>query len=199
VGPHTISVPRFQPADSVNFKPKHYVDENELLKIVAILRLAVPYTGMIISTRERAEIREKAFITGISQTSAASRTAPGGYGKGHNLEQFHTADHRSVSEFISALLEKEMMPSFCTACYRIGRTGEKFMDLAKPGDIQNFCRPNAILTFKEYLLDYADKKQKVLGEKIIQKYLKLIPDQKIRKETQKRLEKITKGKRDFYF
>ena len=199
VGPHTISVPRFQPADSVDFKPQHYVSEDELLKIVAILRLAVPYTGMIISTRERAEIREKAFITGISQTSSGSRTAPGGYGKGHNLEQFHTADHRSVPEFISALLEKEMLPSFCTACYRSGRTGEKFMDLAKPGAIQNFCRPNALLTFKEYLEDYADKKQKVLGKKIIQKYLKLVPDKKIQKQTEIKLKKISQGKRDLYF
>lgn len=199
VGPHTISVPRFQPARSVDYNPEFKVTEDELLKIIAVLRLAVPYTGMIISTRERPEIREKAFAIGISQTSAASRVSPGGYGKKSNLEQFSISDHRSVSEFIGSLLEKGMIPSFCTACYRTGRTGEKFMDIAKPGDIQNFCRPNSILTFKEYLEDYAVPNQKIKGEKIIDKYLELIPNKKIKKETQERLIRIEKGERDIYF
>lgn len=199
VGPHTFSVPRFQPADSVVFDSPHKVSEKELLKIIAILRLAVPYTGMIISTRERPEIRAKAFEIGISQTSAGSKTAPGGYGKKKILEQFNVADERNVPEIIESILEQDLLPSFCTACYRKGRTGEKFMNLAKPGEIHNLCRPNAILTFKEYLEDYATPKINVMGQKIIEKYLKKILDLKIKEETIARLKLIEQGKRDLYF
>ncbi len=199
VGPHTISVPRLQPADTVTFKSKYHVSEQDLLRIIAILRLAVPYTGMIISTRERPQIRSRAFKIGISQTSAASRTSPGGYGKEQRLEQFHTSDHRSVAEFIQGILKQKLLPSFCTACYRTGRTGETFMDLAKPGNIHNFCRPNAILTFKEYLEDYATPKERESGEHIMKKYLREIPSKKVRKETEKRLGRIEKGERDLYF
>lgn len=199
VGPHTFSVPRFQPADTVNLDLPYAISEDELLKIIAVLRMAVPYTGMIISTRERPEIRAKAFEIGISQASAASRASPGGYSEKKSLEQFNLSDHRNMSEFINDALKQGLLPSFCTACYRSGRTGKTFMDLAKPGDIQNFCRPNALLTFTEYLEDYAMPQTKKLGNKIIQKYLNQIPSSSVRKETKKRLGEIKKGKRDIYF
>lgn len=200
VGPHTISVPRFQPAETVTMKSDYEVSEDELLKIIAILRLAVPYTGMIISTRERPEIRAKAFEIGISQTSAGSKTSPGGYGsKEKETTQFKTQDHRTTDEVVESLLKQGLMPSFCTACYRQERTGAIFMDLAKPGEIHNFCRPNAILTFKEYLEDYASAEVKVLGEEIIKKYLNEIPDKTRARHTMIRLERIMEGERDIYF
>ncbi len=203
VGPHTFSVPRFQPAETVKIKLHHAVSEDELLKIIAILRLAVPYTGMIISTRERPEIRAKAFKIGISQTSAASCASPNGYSNDHSrdeeLSQFSLQDHRNVNQFLISILKQDILPSFCTACYRSGRTGKTFMELAKPGDIHNFCRPNALLTFAEYLEDYAIPQTKKLGDQIIQKYLKQILSSDIKEETKKRLEKIRKGERDIYF
>lgn len=200
VGPHTFSVPRWQPAPGVPWKePPYPVSENELLKIIAILRMAVPYTGMIISTRESPEIRAKAFKIGISQTSAASKTSPGGYGEKEELSQFSVSDHRPVDEVLKSILKQNLLPSFCTACYRKGRTGKLFMSLAKPGNIQNLCRPNAILTFKEYLEDYASKQVKEKGIKIINRYLEQIPSKNIRKETQIRMKKIEKGCRDLYF
>lgn len=217
VGPHTISFPRFQPANSVDWQPPHPVSEQELLKIIAILRLAVPYTGMIISTRESIETRNKAFEIGISQTSAASRVTVGGYEKqvksqkacpdlvaGSKVKtkecgQFSTHDSRTVDEVVRDICKENLLPSFCTACYRRGRTGEKFMDLAKPGEIHNFCRPNAILTFQEYLLDYASPETKKLGRKIITQYLEKIPNKKRLAETQKRLLRLQNGERDLYF
>jgi 2-iminoacetate synthase len=199
VGPHTISVPRFQPASTVDMDLPYKVSEDQLLKIISILRMAIPYTGMIITTRERPEIRAKAFQIGISQTSAASRTDPGGYGKKNALQQFSLQDHRNVDEVLKSVLQQELIPSFCTACYRLGRTGETIMKLLKTSKIHNLCRPNAILTFKEYLEDYASKEVKELGLKIINKYLKQIPDCNIQKETQSRLKKIEKGERDLYF
>lgn len=200
VGPHTISVPRWQPAKTVDWKKSPaLVSENDLLKIIAILRMAVPYTGMIISTRERAEVRARAFEIGISQTSAASVASPGGYGKEGELSQFSLQDHRSVNGVISGILKQGLLPSFCTACYRKGRTGETFMDWAKPGNIQNLCHPNAILTFREYLEDYATEEVKILGLKIINKYIEKIPDKKISNLTKKRLIDIEDGKRDLYF
>lgn len=199
VGPHTISVPRFQPASTVNINLPYKVSEEQLLKIISILRMAVPYTGMIITTRERPEIRAKAFEIGISQTSAASRTNPGGYGKEEALQQFSLQDHRNVNKVLQSVLKQELIPSFCTACYRLGRTGETIMKLLKSGKIHNLCRPNAILTFKEYLEDYASPEVKDLGLKIIDKYLKQIPDGNMRKETQLRLKRIENGERDLYF
>lgn len=199
IGPHTFSVPRFQPAETVDIDLPYRVSEDELLKIIAILRLSVPYTGMIISTRESPEVRAKVFKIGISQTSAASKSSPGGYGKRKQLEQFALADHRSLDEVVKNILEEDLLPSFCTACYRKGRTGEKFMNLAKSGDIHQFCRPNAILTFKEYLEDYASSRVKKSGAKIIDKYMKKISNKTCREETSRRLEKIEKGKRDLYF
>lgn len=202
IGPHTLSVPRWQPAEGVEWKNSpSYVSEDELLKIIAVLRMAVPYTGMIISTRERPETRAKAFEIGISQTSAASITSPGGYGKSHDKDatQFNLADHRSVNEIIKSILEQGLLPSFCTACYRQGRTGDRFMELAKTGKIHELCRPNAILTFKEYLVDYADDDVKKQGMAIIERYLKEIENPNTREETIKRLKQIENGERDLYF
>lgn len=200
VGPHTFSVPRWQPTASAGWKkPPCPVSENELFRIIAILRMAVPYTGMIISTREKPKTRAKAFEIGVSQTSAASRTSPGGYGQDEELSHFFPQDHRSLGQVLKSALKQNLLPSFCTACYRQGRTGKVFMDLAKPGLIQNLCRPNAILTFKEYLEDYASGPVKKSGAKIIAQYLKRIPDFKIKKETRERLERIEKGERDIYF
>jgi len=199
VGPHTFSVPRFQSAETVDWKPDYPVSENELLKIIAILRLAVPYTGMIISTRERPEVRAKAFEIGISQTSAASRASPGGYGKDRELAQFSLADHRSLDEVVKSILEQGFLPSFCTACYRSNRTGKIFMDLAKPGNIHDFCQPNAIFTFKEYLEDYASLQVKRLGESVIVKFLMRISDDSTRKEITSRLKRIENGERDLFF
>lgn len=197
VGPHTISVPRFQKAESVE-GPFSSVSESELLKIISILRMAVPYTGMILSTRESAEIRSKAFHIGITQTSAASRTSPGGYGKCEVTQQFSTQDKRPVDAVIHSLLKQKLIPSFCTACYRMGRTGETIMQLIKGGKIHELCRPNAILTLKEYLEDYAPLEMKKLGEEVIARYLAQIPEN-LRRETEIRLKLIENGIRDLYF
>jgi len=200
VGPHTISVPRWQVADSVHWtKAPDAVSDEALLKIIAILRMAVPYTGMIISTRESPEIRAKAFEIGISQTSAASKTAPGGYGADGESAQFILADHRSMDEILAGILQQELLPSFCTACYRLGRTGHDFMPFAKSGEIKNFCRPNAILTFQEYLEDYAAANVKQSGRKVIDKYLQKITNPNIKQETVNRLAMIARGERDLYF
>jgi 2-iminoacetate synthase len=199
VGPHTISVPRFCPAESVNYTPEYPVSDDDFLKLIAVLRIAVPYTGMIISTRESPEIRKKVFHIGISQASAGSVTTTGGYGGIKTQPQFSIHDGRSLYEVINDVIKQDMIPSFCTACYRIGRTGKRFMDMAKPGDIHRFCRPNAIMTFAEYLADFTDGKIKQRGQKLIQKYLNQIEDRKIRLETEKRLQKIKEGTRDIYF
>ncbi len=200
VGPHTFSVPRFQPAPTVKMKTPYRVSDKDFLKIIAILRLAVPYTGMIISTRETPKIRSRAFEIGISQASSGSITTPGGYSEKENsLKQFELGDHRDINQFLIDIIKQGLLPSFCTACYRKKRTGKAFMDMAKPGDIQNFCKPNAILTFKEYLEDYAQDKVRTEGEKLMNKYLEQIPNEKIKKGTKKRLKAIERGKRDLYF
>ncbi|MBD3210083.1 [FeFe] hydrogenase H-cluster radical SAM maturase HydG [Candidatus Micrarchaeota archaeon] len=198
VGPHTISVPRFRPAPSVDYRPEHPVSDQDFLKLIAAIRLSVPYTGMILSTREPPEIREKAFAMGISQTSAASKTSPGGYSTRQN-RQFELSDHRSVDEVLQGMCRQQMLPSFCTACYRSKRTGETFMKLAKEGNIHFLCHPNAILTFKEFLLDYASPEMKELGEKTIRTELERIEDEDRRNETKKRLKRIEKGERDLFF
>ncbi len=199
VGPHTISVPRFQPAQTVTFKPQYSVSERDFLKLIAILRLAVPYTGMIISTREKPKTRRQAFKIGISQASAASRTTTGGYGKAEGSQQFHLQDERSLEEVIRDIVSQGFLPSFCTACYRRGRTGEKFMQLSKPGEIHHFCRSNGLLTFAEYLQDFTTDGLHVKGEQLIRSYLKKIDDLHLRRETSERLEKIRQGERDLYF
>jgi 2-iminoacetate synthase len=203
VGPHTISIPRLRPADGIDFSSfDHRVADEEFKKLVAIIRLAVPYTGMILSTRERAGFRDEVVNLGISQLSAGSCTGVGGYhaeiaepGQG----QFQIEDHRSTDEMLRSTCEAGYLPSFCTACYRQGRTGDRFMSLAKKGQIQNVCQPNAILTFKEFLLDYASPETKEEGEKTIALHLNEIPKEKVREETVRRLERLEKGERDLYF
>lgn len=201
VGPHTLSIPRFRPAASVTMEAPCPVSDEDFLKLIAILRIAVPYTGMIITTREKPEIREKAFQIGITQTSAASKTSPGGFGKGNgkDVEQFKLSDVRSLDEIAISIMEQGYTPSFCTACYRKSRTGETFMDLAKPGDIQHFCGPNSILTLMEYLEDYASPEGRELGMKMIKKELGEIKNNSTRKMTEERLERIKGGERDLYF
>ncbi len=202
IGPHTISVPRLEPAEGSDIAshPPHPVSDEDFKKIVAILRLAVPYTGIIMSTRETAKLRTETFALGVSQISAGSRTNPGGYTEGdYSGAQFQLGDHRTLDEVISDLVRMGYMPSFCTGCYRLGRTGEDFMDLAKPGLIKQFCLPNAILTFKEYLEDYATPETRVAGLALIEKNLEDMPEGKRRDETRDRLGQIEQGKRDLYF
>ena len=199
VGPHTISVPRLCPASSVTYQPEYPVSDDDFLKLIAILRLAVPYTGMIISTRESPEIRKKAFKIGISQASAGSVTTTGGYGRKDAQPQFNIHDERSLEEVIREVIKDKMIPSFCTACYRSGRTGERFMKLSKPGEIHKFCRPNALLTFAEYLYDCSTNGINEQGMKLIADYLEQIEDEPMRSETRRRLADIKNGKRDLYF
>lgn len=200
VGPHTISIPRFCPAPTVTYKPGHLVSDKDFLKIIAILRLAVPYTGMILSTREKPELREIAFKIGISQASASSITSVGGYGKERGRQsQFTIYDERPLNEVIDRVLDDKLLPSFCTACYRMGRTGGHFMELSKPGKIRKFCRPNGLLTFAEYLEDFAKNGEYEKGYDVINFYLKKIENENTRKLTQERLRKIKQGERDLYF
>jgi 2-iminoacetate synthase len=201
VGPHTISVPRLQPARTVQLDLKYQVSDQDFLKLIAILRLAVPYTGMIISTRERPAIRRQAFAIGISQASAASKTEPGGYSAGEQssaAEQFNLNDHRSLDEVVQDICRLGYLPSFCTGCYRLGRTGEVFMKLAKTGKINEMCQPNALLTFKEYLLDYASAETRQVGEQGIADHLKAIKNQEIKQALIKNLERLENEERDLY-
>ena len=203
VGPHTVSVPRIRPADGVNIESfPHLVTDDEFKKLVAIIRLAIPYTGMLLSTREKPGFRDKVIELGISQISAGSCTGVGGYHeeiKEGFQGQFEIEDHRSADEMLRTTCTQGYLPSFCTACYRQGRTGDRFMRLAKTGQIQNVCQPNAILTFKEYLLDYASQDTREVGEKTIASHLEQIPNTRVRTETERRLERICQGERDLYF
>lgn len=211
VGPHTISVPRLRPALGVNYETfPHLVKDAEFKKLVAILRLSVPYTGMILSTRETPRFRDELLNVGISQISAGSCTGVGGYTQEQRDKcankscqdespQFQVEDHRSPDEVLRSICLSGYLPSFCTACYRKGRTGDRFMPLAKSGQIQNVCQPNAILTFKEYLEDYASPETREAGEKAIEAHLKEISDPKIRSLTEERLKLIAAGQRDLYF
>lgn len=200
-GPHTISVPRFRPAETVDFVPAHPVSDDDFLKIIAILRIAVPYTGMIITTRERPEIRKRAFQIGISQTSAASATSPGGFGADGKtgVEQFEISDRRSLDETAVSIMKDGFTPSFCTACYRKGRTGSSFMDLAIPGEIHHFCQPNSVLTLMEYIEDYASEEGRALGMEAISRSLGSMDNHAIRMQTEERLDRIKKGERDIFF
>jgi len=205
VGCHTISVPRIRPATGITLETFPYlVSDEDFKKIVAIIRLAVPYTGMILSTREKPEFRNQIIELGISQLSAGSCTGVGGYHKDiekipeEAVGQFQVEDHRTTDEVLRSVCESGYIPSFCTACYRRGRTGDNFMPLAKSGEIQNLCQPNAILTFKEFLLDYASEETRKIGEKTIQEHLKQIPNAKIRDEIKKRIKKLEQGERDLY-
>ncbi len=204
VGPHTISVPRICPADDID--PGAFtnaVPDEKWLKIVAIIRLAVPYTGMIVSTRESEKNRKAALELGISQISGASSTSVGGYvtpeKPEENTAQFDRSDTRTLDEVLNWLLELGYIPSFCTACYREGRTGDRFMPLAKSGAIQNCCQPNALMTLKEYLTDYAAPETKKNGEKVISEELKNIPNDNVRRICTENLKAIEQGQRDFRF
>lgn len=202
VGCHTISVPRLRPAAGVNMETfPHLVKDQDFKKLVATIRLAVPYTGMILSTREPAGFRDEVVALGISQLSAGSCTGVGGYHKDierPRTEQFQVEDHRTTDEVLHSVCEAGYIPSFCTACYRRGRTGDRFMPLAKSGEIQDLCQPNAILTFKEFLLDYASDKTREVGAKTIQEHLAMIPSAKVRAETEERLKRLEQGERDLY-
>lgn len=201
VGCHTVSVPRIEPAvgSELASRPPYAVSDEDFLKLVAILRLTVPYTGIIMSTRENQAIRNRTLELGISQISAGSRTNPGGYQDKSQFDaaQFQLGDHRSLAEVIKDLGEHGFIPSFCTGCYRLGRTGKDFMDLAKPGLIKAKCAPNALSTFEEYLLDYATKEHRQAGELAIDASLAGM-DEKIRRVSERLLTKVRSGKRDVY-
>lgn len=204
VGPHTISVPRICPADDIN--PEEYtnaISDDIFAKIVAVLRIAVPYTGLIVSTRESQKSRERVLHLGVSQISGASSTSVGGYAekekKEDNSAQFDVSDNRTLDEIVNWLLEMGYIPSFCTACYREGRTGDRFMQLVKAGQIANCCQPNALMTLKEYLEDYASDKTKAEGEMVIKEQLNKIPNEKVRNIVIENLKNIEEGKRDFRF
>ena len=203
VGPHTISVPRICPADDID--PGAFdngISDEVFEKIVACIRVAVPYTGMIISTRESPKVRARVLHLGISQISGGSRTSVGGYTLPepvNDTAQFDLSDHRTLDEIVKWLMEMGYIPSFCTACYREGRTGDRFMSLCKSGQINNCCLPNALMTLKEYLMDYASPETKQIGEKLIASQLGDIPRERTRQIVVDRLQRITAGDRDFRF
>ena len=204
VGPHTISVPRLKRADDID--PDQFdngISDEIFEKIVACIRIAVPYTGMIISTRETEAVRTKVLRLGISQTSGASRTSVGGYTeeeRPHDSEQFDVSDQRTLDEVVKWLMENNHIPSFCTACYRLGRTGDRFMSLCKSGQILNCCHPNALMTLTEYLVDYASPETRELGFKMVEEELKKVPNEKIRKIAEENIEAIkNSNRRDFRF
>lgn len=204
VGPHTISVPRIRHADDID--PNAFdngIDDETFAKLVACIRISVPYTGMIVSTRESQKCREKVLHLGISQISGASRTSVGGYDhpeeEEDNSSQFDVSDNRTLDEVVNWLMRLGYIPSFCTACYREGRTGDRFMSLCKSGQIQNCCHPNALMTLKEYLLDYASEDTRSLGYRLIESEIGNVPKEKIREILCRNLDEIEEGKRDFRF
>lgn len=204
VGPHTISVPRIRHADDID--PNAFdngIDDETFAKLVACIRISVPYTGMIVSTRESQKCREKVLHLGISQISGASRTSVGGYDhpeeEEDNSSQFDVSDNRTLDEVVNWLMRLGYIPSFCTACYREGRTGDRFMSLCKSGQILNCCHPNALMTLKEYLLDYASEDTRSLGYKLIESEIGNVPKEKIREILCRNLDEIEEGKRDFRF
>lgn len=205
VGPHTISFPRLEPAlgSEMAFNPPHPTSKHDFKKIVAILRMAVPYTGLILTTRENAEFRRELIEVGVSQVSAGSRTYPGAYTDPEydrpDVQQFCIGDSRSLDEIILSIAgDHGYVPSWCTACYRMGRTGEHFMELAKTGFIQEFCLPNGLLTFKEYLEDYASEETKKAGNALIQREVEAYDDPKRKKILMDRLQRMEAGERDLY-
>lgn len=203
VGPHTISVPRICPADDIDTADFSNAVPDEIFeKIVAVIRIAVPYTGMIVSTRESQRTREKVLKLGISQISGGSRTSVGGYTepvRDDSSAQFDVSDTRSLDEVVNWLMKLGYVPSFCTACYRAGRTGDRFMSLLKSGQIVNCCHPNALMTLKEYLEDYASPETKKIGEELIAKEILKVPNEKVRAKAMEYLSELNDGKRDFRF
>lgn len=205
VGPHTISFPRITDSASLDLDTSYFVSDEDFTKLIAILRLAVPYTGMILTAREPAELRNEIIQYGVSQIDGGTKIELGSYSKtlngtqNLNKEQFKVNDERSLSEIVNELLETEMIPSFCTACYRVGRTGEHFMEFSVPGFIKKFCTPNAILTLVEYLIDYADEETSEKGWKVIQKNIDQIDNEKLKKSLIERIERVKKGERDLNY
>jgi 2-iminoacetate synthase len=205
VGPHTISFPRMEPAlgSEMSYDPPYAISKHDFKKVVAILRLAVPYTGLILTTRENAEYRRELIKVGVSQISGGSRTYPGAYTDPEydrpDVQQFCVGDNRSFDEVIRDVVEQGYLPSWCTACYRLGRTGEHFMELAKKGFIQKFCHPNAMMTFNEYLNDYASPETREAGRLFLEKELKGIGDEKTHTRIAERMKRIDEGERDLYF
>ena len=205
VGPHTISVPRIKKAAGIDTDQfDNGIDDETFAKLCALIRVCVPYTGMIISTRESKEVREKVLKLGVSQISGASKTSVGGYSdenvhEDEDSSQFDISDNRTLDEVVNWLIKSGYIPSFCTACYREGRTGDRFMSLAKSGQIQNCCHPNALMTLKEYLCDYASADTIKVGNELITKELEKIPNEKARKIAKENVEKIAMGERDFRF
>lgn len=204
VGPHTISVPRVRPAADID--PSSFnneISDDIFAKIVACLRISVPYTGLIVSTRESQESRERVLHLGVSQISGGSKTSVGGYSdlvvEDESSEQFSINDTRTLDEIVRWLMELGYIPSFCTACYREGRTGDRFMSLCKSGQIQNCCHPNALMTLKEYLEDYASDQTKIIGEKLISEEIRKVTQDKVRRIAEENLIKISEGSRDFRF
>jgi 2-iminoacetate synthase len=202
VGPHTISVPRVRAASGIDNQGfQNGISDDNFAKITACIRIAVPYTGMIVSTRENPKVRERVLELGISQISGGSRTSVGGYlepePEEENSAQFDVIDTRPLDEVVHWLMNLSFIPSFCTACYREGRTGDRFMALCKSGQIQNCCHPNALMTLQEYLLDYAKPETRKLGEKLIRSQTPNIPNPKIRAIVTDHLEQIKHGDRDF--
>ncbi|WP_130805432.1 [FeFe] hydrogenase H-cluster radical SAM maturase HydG [Senegalia massiliensis] len=201
-GPHTISVPRLRPAPGAKMEKIEYpITDNEFKKLVAIIRLAVPYTGIILSTRESVKLRDELLDLGVSQLSANSSTSPGGYKekKKHNSDQFYTNDERSLDQVVKSISDTGYIPSFCTACYRVGRTGKEFMKLVKAGKMKSICRSNALLTLKEHILDYASIETTKSAENIIDNLSKAIENQNIQNELDDRLKRMENGERDLYF
>ncbi len=205
VGPHTISFPRIKDASMLHLGNEYFVNDNDFTKLVAILRLAVPYTGMILTAREPKEIRDEVIHYGVSQIDGGTKLELGSYSKNLNERQdlnkgqFMINDSRSLNEIIDELLEHGMLPSFCTACYRLGRTGEHFMEFSVPGFIKRYCTPNAILTLAEYLLDYAPESTATKGWNVIEKNIEELNEEKIKSQTREKLCLMKKGKRDLYF
>ena len=204
VGPHTISVPRIKHADDID--PSAFdngISDDIFAKICALVRISVPYTGMIISTRESQQVREKVLPLGVSQISGASRTSVGGYAEGEpeeeSSEQFDVSDQRTLDEVVNWLIKMDYIPSFCTACYREGRTGDRFMALCKNMQILNCCHPNALMTLKEYLEDYASEETKKLGMELIDRELEKITNPKVKQTAYEHIHDISEGKRDFRF
>ena len=203
VGPHTISVPRLKRASDID--PSQFdngIDDETFAKICALIRISVPYTGMIISTRESQDVREKVIRLGVSQISGGSRTSVGGYTEEErptDTEQFDVSDQRTLDEVVKWLMEMGYIPSFCTACYREGRTGDRFMALCKNGQIQNCCQPNALMTLKEFLMDYASPETQEVGERLIEAEYANIKSDKVRSITKERVKMIADGQRDFRF
>ncbi|MBN2728639.1 MAG: [FeFe] hydrogenase H-cluster radical SAM maturase HydG [Bacteroidales bacterium] len=206
VGPHTISFPRIKDAAGLNLDPKYQVSDEEFTRLIAILRLAVPYTGLILTARETPQVRDEVIAFGVSQIDGGTKLELGSYSdslneeQDLNKEQFHIADSRSLNEVIDELLQKNFLPSFCTACYRKGRTGEHFMEFSVPGFIKRFCTPNAILTLAEYLMDYAASDTKVKGWENIESELKGLEDGGYdTKDLRDRVERVKAGERDLYY